>query len=325
MPGGWWYKFICILEMRVPSPIPTLRPMFPSSLQWHCLPVLWCLALTPALAGKYSSGGGRSYSSGSSSAPSRPSAPSSSSSNRPSSNSFNSTRSSYSSNSAPSSSWSNAAKPAPQPVKSQSSLDNAAAKSRQVDESKRNFVQSTLPPPPRTTYTSRSNAPNVSSFNTPPAPRPQSRMLTGYRDRPLVIYHDSYSSPFWWWLLDQPRPVRAMWIYHHSSSIDPARQAALIAADPPLQESVQTLATTTPPVDPNYTPPGLETPEEMTTAPIPEVTSTPLPVPMQVNHFTSTPVMRGQASSGFPIFIFLAGISTLIWLVFFKRWKFSAT
>lgn len=342
--------------------------------------VLAALMIVPAEAGKYSSGGGRSYSSGGGSSFSRPSAPSRPSGISSGSSGISSSRPSFGSGgsggSAPRQSYSSggsspfstsgfstpsAPAPAPRPKPAPSTFDAGAARARQVEISQQNFLQSTqpapVPPPPtrRATYTSRPPVAAPALASAPPVSQVRSPVLNVYRNRPVVIYRDSYSSLFWWWLLDQPRPVRAAWIYNHNSSMDPARQAALIAADPPLQQEVASVAATSPVADPNYTPPGLESPDDMKAEPVAAnvavVENPPSPAPTPVNGATSgqnqtivplpslplshsprdydpydrrNSTRREGSSSVFPIMIFLTGMAATIWLVFFKRWKIAA-
>jgi hypothetical protein len=321
----------------------------------------WFLA--PVQAGKYSSGGGRTYSSSSSrsssssssSSFSKPSTPAPSTSRpaasvpapRPSSatSSYSTPRSSYSSGTAPASS-SSFSRPASAAPASSNSIDSAAAKAKQMQQSAQNFAQSRpaplpaspasrassqpLPPlPPRSSYASRGYA---TSSNLNSYPQSTTRVVhhypafSSYYSRPVVIYHDSYSSPFWYWLLDQPRPVRAAWYYNHQTTMDPARQAALVAADPALTQDVTQLAATAPTPDPNYTPPGIE-PQAMTAPVEVEATSDELPadassqLPMSVTYGSVQRPLPGRSSSWFSMAILLGGSALVIWLVFFKRWK----
>ena len=151
----------------------------------------------------------------------------------------------------------------------------------------------------------------------------------------MVIYNDSYSSPFWYWLLDQPRPVRAAWYYHHQGYIDPARQAALVAADPALTQEVAQVAAVVPTPDPGYVPPGIEEPKAMLAeAPVEETTSTSndattpsnVAIPATEADSRHLPVVTQhvqprRSSSIMSWLILLGGGSLVVWLVFFKRWK----
>jgi hypothetical protein len=163
--------------------------------------------------------------------------------------------------------------------------------------------------------------------------------FSSYYSRPLVVYHDSYSSPFWYWLLDQPRYTRAEWYYHHQSQMDPARQAALVAADPELPQAVSAVATAAPTPNPDYTPPGIEA--QAMTAPTDAdapadadaaSSSTPAnslanqvpPMPVRATQLASMGASSNSSSSGFNWLVLLGCGGFVTWLVFFKRWK-SAT
>lgn len=308
-----------------------------------------------ALAGKYSSGGGRSYSSSSSrssnSGSNRPSSSFSSSSNRPSPtpspssrpssppSNFSSSRSSYSSGTSPSSSSSS--RPTPPP--GNSGFDSAAAREKKIQQSSQQFAQSRpVPPPvnqtrsttaepspqPRTSYTSRSagGVSNFGSSNRINRVANHYPAFSSYYSRPVIIYQDSYSSPFWYWMLDQPRPIRAAWYYNHQQDMDPSRQAALVAADPALPQAVAEVAATTPTPDPKYTPPGIE--HQAMTAPVEvestsedSTTDTSLPVLPASNAFQNTYPVRNSSSPWPGMIIFIGGLGLVIWLVFFKRWK----
>lgn len=194
--------------------------------------------------------------------------------------------------------------------------------------------------PPRSSYSSRSSA-YASNFSSGPS---TTRVVhhypafSSYYSRPVVIYNDSYSSPFWYWLLDQPRPVRAAWYYHHQSSMDPARQAALVAADPALTEEVAQVAAVVPTPDPGYVPPGIEEPKAMLaeapeeeTATTSNAVTTPnnVAIPATGADSRSLPVVPQQmqptrSSSIMSWLILLGGGSLVVWLVFFKRWKPAA-
>jgi hypothetical protein len=123
-----------------------------------------------------------------------------------------------------------------------------------------------------------------------------------------VTYRDRYDSAFWWWLLEQPRPVRARWAYHHTNTMDSARYQALMAADQGLQEDVTALELEKVEADADYVPEGLQkhwmySPYQKSTRPAP------------------SPATR----SGQFWFWFWAigGGGFLIWLIFIKRWGAS--
>lgn len=136
--------------------------------------------------------------------------------------------------------------------------------------------------------------------------------LIAYASRPVAHYQDPYGSPFWWWLQDQPRDVRAAWLHHHQTDIDPARRAELLKADPALQAEVDALTAKNVPIEPGYAPGGLTT-DDMFTDPGAQAEAEALAA--------SRPSSSG--SSGLFWVTLLGGGAATAWLVFVKRWKVS--
>jgi hypothetical protein len=79
-----------------------------------------------------------------------------------------------------------------------------------------------------------------------------------YWTRPVVVYHDPYSSLFWWWLLDRSLDDRAWWAYNHRYDMDPARYQALVDNDRQLEARVAELEAQQAPRDTAYVPPSLD-------------------------------------------------------------------
>ncbi|MES2705987.1 MAG: hypothetical protein V4726_05225 [Verrucomicrobiota bacterium] len=138
--------------------------------------------------------------------------------------------------------------------------------------------------------------------------------LLVYASRPPVYYQDPYGSPFWWWLLDQPRDVRASWLHHHQSDVDPNRRAELLRADPELQGQVDALAAKNVPVEPNYAPPGLKT-DDMFIDPAAQAEADA----EAENQSTSS-----SGSSALFWITVLGGGAVVAWLLFVKRWQPAA-
>lgn len=145
--------------------------------------------------------------------------------------------------------------------------------------------------------------------------------LLVYASRPAVHYQDSYGSPFWWWLLDQPQDVRASWLYHHQGSIDSARRAELLRADPGLQAKVDELSSKNVPVEPNYAPPGLK-PDDMFTDPAAEAEAQA--AAEEAENQTRGSSHSPGGSSGLFWLTALGGGAAAAWLLFFKRWQPAA-
>jgi hypothetical protein len=139
-------------------------------------------------------------------------------------------------------------------------------------------------------------------------------VLIAYAARPTVHYQDSFGSPFWWWLLDQPRDVRAAWLHHHQTDIDPARRAELLKADPGLQAEVDALTAKKLPVEPGYAPPGLTTADMFTDPAAQEAAAAA----------EAASRSHSSGSSGLFWITVLGGGAAAAWLVFVKRWKSPA-
>lgn len=62
-----------------------------------------------------------------------------------------------------------------------------------------------------------------------------------YESRPVVVYRDSYS-PMWnYWLLDQSLDTMALWCYHHQASMDQQRLRDLYAQNAGLEAKIKAL------------------------------------------------------------------------------------
>ena len=130
-----------------------------------------------------------------------------------------------------------------------------------------------------------------------------------YASRPVVIYNDSYSSLFWWWLLDRSLEDRAWWAYHHRYDMDPARYQALVQTDQQLEARVAQLETQEAARDPNYTPAGLDRDLMYSDDHITRV-------------YTNRPTTSGRiAFYALGVPMALGMVCFFIWLIWFKRWQ----
>jgi hypothetical protein len=128
--------------------------------------------------------------------------------------------------------------------------------------------------------------------------------------------------------MDQARPVRAQWVYHHYSDADPQRIAALQQADPALAGAVDALKSQQVPVNSGFIPAGLppgemyrdeDTPAEvtgLTTSILAEESWDPPPNPTPANHYTAPGSTKGPSW-----LVLIASSAFMVWLIFFKRWK----
>ena len=134
-------------------------------------------------------------------------------------------------------------------------------------------------------------------------------MFNPYSSRPWVVYHDPYSSLFWWWLLDRSLDDRAWWAYHHRYDMDPARYQALVATDQQLEARVEQLEAQQAPRDPNYVPAGLDRDLMYSDQYV-------------ARAYSNRPTMLGVIAFwvlGVPMA--LAFVAFFIWLIWFKRWQ----
>jgi hypothetical protein len=135
-----------------------------------------------------------------------------------------------------------------------------------------------------------------------------------YWSRPVVVYHDPYSSLFWWWLMSQSVQTQAQWAYNHRSAMDEARYRDLLAQNRELEEKVKELEARGEPRNPSYTPPGLE----------PDLMYTDEYVDAAYNPQAPPPSSRGGGGMRLlTILAVLLLVGFVVWLVFFKRWNVS--
>jgi hypothetical protein len=146
-----------------------------------------------------------------------------------------------------------------------------------------------------------------------------------YRDyytRPVVFYHDPYSSPFWWWLLDQNLETRSLWVYNHQMAMDQARYQALLQ-NAQLAERVRQLEAQNAARNPAYVPPGLP-PDLMYTDAYVNAAYNPQPAAPPPVVYVPRPAPAVHFWHGVRVLLFalvvLAILALIIWLVFFKRW-----
>jgi hypothetical protein len=146
----------------------------------------------------------------------------------------------------------------------------------------------------------------------------QQQFYGGYTTRPVVVYHDAYSSPFWYWLLDQDVQTRALWYYNHQQVIDQARYQELLARDAALQDRLRRLEAQGGARNPAAAPPGLD-PDLMYTDTFVEAVYNPAPPAVVPHHHPAVSFWHGVRVLLYALVV-IAVLALLIWLVFFKRW-----
>jgi hypothetical protein len=132
-----------------------------------------------------------------------------------------------------------------------------------------------------------------------------------YFSRPVVIYHDPYSSIFWWWLLDRSIEQQALWAYHHRYSMDQARYNDLLAKNAELAGRVRALEQQGVVRNTAYQPAGMKESDLMYNDEYVKAVYNPQPEPHSFGY-----VLKVLLT----IFLLLGIISLMVWLVFVKKW-----
>lgn len=157
---------------------------------------------------------------------------------------------------------------------------------------------------------------------------------TGYWSRPVVYYHDPFSSLFWWWLLDQSLDRRAYWAYHYHDVMDPARYRDLLARDAQLEARIRQLEAQGVQREPTRPVEGIDldlmyTDDYVDAVYNPEPTAT-MGGPTETTTSTAPPPAADRPAHAshagrvlFKIFLITSLVALAIWLVFFKRWGSS--
>jgi hypothetical protein len=162
-----------------------------------------------------------------------------------------------------------------------------------------------------------------------------------YWSRPVVTYHDPYSSFFWWWLLAQSLDTRAHWAYHHRHTMDDARYRDMVGRDAQLEARIRQLEAEKVQRDTAYKPPEMSDPDLMFTDEYVDAVYNPQPPPAPPpgtepeeptaesgeGEWTAglgEPAAPAESRGWWPVFrtllIIGAVLGVLVWLVFFKRW-----
>lgn len=79
-----------------------------------------------------------------------------------------------------------------------------------------------------------------------------------YSTRPVVVYHDPYHPYLGMYLMDRSVDLTALWLYHHSASVDAARREALYAQNAALRGKVAALEAQGVTPDPAWVPPDTD-------------------------------------------------------------------
>jgi hypothetical protein len=227
-----------------------------------------------------------------------------------------------------------------------SSYDSAAARAQAMAESKANFVRSQNPSPAYTDSTGQTRPidPQDKTVQVLREQLDQDRWVNRdnrtrtfyepYWSRPVVVYHDSYNSWFWWWLLDRSLDDRAYWAYNHRADMDQQRYRDLLARDSQLENRIRQLEAEGRSVDPTYVPPGIDRDLTYTDEYVNAVYN---PRPAESN-YGELPLADGHVNAAYtpqsqpqyyasrhhfsfvPVIVVVAFVGFGVWFVFFKRW-----
>ncbi len=142
------------------------------------------------------------------------------------------------------------------------------------------------------------------TFDRIPTPAPQA---------PVIVYRDSFSNWFWWWLLAQNLDTRSRWAYHHRDQMDEARYREMLRRDAQLEARVKQLEAEQVKRDPAHVPAGVDRDLMYDDAYVDAVVNPePVPQPVPPPRRSSRILLRALLVVG--ILVFLG------WLVFIKRW-----
>jgi hypothetical protein len=135
----------------------------------------------------------------------------------------------------------------------------------------------------------------------------QHNFYQSYYGRPVVVYHDPYSTLFWYYLLDRSIEQQAMWAYCHRADMDAARYNALLSRDARLAGRVAELERQNAARDPNYVLTGMD-PDLQYSDEYIDAVYNPRPPP----NYVGWTVLW--------VFIGLIVIATALYLIFFKEY-----
>lgn len=288
--------------------------------------LIFFLLCNNTIAGKgYSSGGGRSYSSGSFSRPSF-SSPSPRISSSPKisvspkisspSKSYSSSSNGYSSK--PSSSYSSKPKGN---FQSLSAIEQKKAESRVV------YQKATTPKENYTTPKGNSvtinkddkkviQIRNISEEKWVTREAREHNVYNYYYSHPpttIIHYNDPYNTFFWLWLLDRSIDERARWAYNHRYDMDDARYRDLLAKDKALEGRIRKLEAEKKQRDANYVPSGIDADLQYTDEYVDAIYN-PEPKPFNWHWFWT--FVKSCFCVVFCIFLIIA----LIYGCFYKDW-----
>jgi hypothetical protein len=227
-----------------------------------------------------------------------------------------------------------------------SSYDTGAARAQAMAESKTNFVRSQNPSPAYTDSAGQTRPidPYDKTVQVLREQLDQERWVNReyrtrtfyepYWSRPVVVYHDSYNSWFWWWLLDRSLDDRAYWAYNHRADMDQQRYRDLLARDAQLENRIGQLEAEGRSVDPTYVPQGVDrdliyTDEYVNAVYNPQPAASNDVVPPFANEPVNTvynpqpaaPYYTPRRSSSLiPVLLVVVFAGFGVWFVFFKRW-----
>lgn len=142
----------------------------------------------------------------------------------------------------------------------------------------------------------------------------------------MVVYRDSFSDLFWWWLLTRSLDQQAQWAYHHRASMDEQRYRDLLASNAQLEAKVKELEAAKVRPDPTFTPSGLPAKDLMFRDEYVEAVYNPQPAPQTETTTEPAPENFDSGSGqrwwhGIRVLVIVGAVlSFLVWLVFFKRW-----
>ncbi len=214
-----------------------------------------------------------------------------------------------------------------------SGIDSSAGRAQKEDASAKAYSSSQKPKPAPSAPTPSYSTPSYSSSGSGPSYSSNSGSRTTnnttviidrrpyygnrydyYTSRPVVRYNDPFDSIFWYYLLDQPTDVQALWAYNHRNDMDAARYNALLAQNAALSAQISALEAQNMARNTSYAPPEFDPNVMYASNPSPGYTQAPAPA------YAPSAPMDGRAVFHVFLWIFFIALGAIaVWYIFLRE------